>query len=97
MSRLTYMKDGEFVIHKICEELDYLERYLASGDKIDPEDLQHLVSCRKQLEHILEGVQQQALKAWQEDHEPLPAWLQPEQTSSSLGDEEGKEPGPAVA
>jgi hypothetical protein len=91
------MQDGELAIHTICQELDYLERYLASGGNIDPHDLQDLKTCHKQLDKILQGFRQAASKGWQEDSEPLPAWLQPEQTSSSSKHEEGEEPESAVA
>ena len=97
MSRLNYMQGCELAIHTVAEELGYLERSLASGARIASDDLQDLGSCLKQLQQILDGAQQQASSRWQEDSEPLPAWLQPEQTSSSLEHEEGEEPESAVA
>ena len=97
MSRLNYMQGCELAIHTVAEELGYLERILASGARIASDDLQDLNSCLKQLQQILDGFQQQASRGWQEDQEPLPAWLQPEQTSSSLEHEEGEEPESAVA
>ena len=97
MSRLNYMQGCELAIHTVAEELGYLERSLASGARIASDDLQDLGSCLKQLQQILDGFQQQASRGWQEDQEPLPAWLQPEQTSSSLEHEEGEGPGSAVA
>ena len=97
MSRLNYMQGCERAIHTVAEELGFLERRLASGAKMASDDLQDLNSCLKQLQQILDGCQQQASSRWQEDQEPLPAWLQPEQTSSSLEHEEGEEPESAVA
>ena len=97
MSRLNYMQGCELAIHTVAEELGFLERNLASGAKIASDDLQDLSSCLKRLQQILDGFQQQASSKWQEDSEPLPAWLQPEQTSSSLKREEGEELGSALA
>ena len=98
MSRLNYMQDCELAIHTIAEELDFLERYLASGGKIASDDLQDLKTCLKQLAaKSCTGVDGKPQSGWQEDSEPLPAWLQPEQTSSSSKHEEGEEPESAVA
>ena len=97
MSRLNYMQGCELAIHTVAEELGFLERNLASGTRIATDDLQDLNSCLKQLQQILDGCQRQASSRWQEDSEPLPAWLQPEQTSSSLTHEEGEELGAALA
>ena len=88
MSRLNYMQGCELAIHTVAEELGYLERNLASGAKMASDDLQDLGSCLKQLQQILDGCQRQASSKWQEVSEPLPTWLQPEQTSSSLEHEE---------
>ncbi|MEO9827684.1 MAG: hypothetical protein ABJF50_25080 [Paracoccaceae bacterium] len=97
MSRLNYMQGCELAIHTVAEELGVLERNLTSGAKIASDDLQDLNSCLKQLQQILDGFQRQAASRWQEDPEPLPAWLQPIQTSSSLEHEEGEELGSALA
>ena len=97
MSRLNYMQGCELAIHTVAEELGFLERSLASGAKMASDDLQDLNSCLKQLQQILDGCQRQASSKWQEDSEPLPAWLQREQTSSNSKHEEGEEPGSAVA
>ena len=97
MSRLNYMQDHELAIRTVSEELAYLEQFLASGGEIASEDMQDLNACLKQLEQILDSFQQRASNGWKEDQEPLPAWLQPEKTSSGSEHEEGEEPGSAVA
>lgn len=97
MSRLNHMQGHELAIQAVSQELNYLERFLASGGEIACDDVQDLGSCLKQLQQILDSFQQQAAGTWQEDREPLPAWLQPEQASSSLNCEDDEEPGSAVA
>jgi len=87
MSRLDYLKGHEVATQTISEELDYLEGYLASGGKIGSDDLQDLSKCLIQLNSILAGIEQKAAKAWQEDQQPLPSWLQPKQTARDLDDE----------
>lgn len=87
MSRLSYLKGHEVAIQSISEELDYLEGYLASGGEMHSHDLQDLSKCLVQLNSILVGIEQKAAKAWQEDQQPLPSWLQPKQTAQDLDDE----------
>jgi hypothetical protein len=88
MSRLSYLQGHEVAIQSISEELDYLKRYLASGGKIVPEDMQDLSKCLIRLQQIMDGYQEQAIEAWQDDQEPLPAWLQPKQAKSRSEDDQ---------
>lgn len=88
MSRLSYMQGHELAIQSISEELDYLKRYLALGGKIDSPDMQDLSNCLKRLQQIIDGYQEQAPEAWQDDQEPLPAWLQPRQPKPRSEDDE---------
>jgi hypothetical protein len=97
MTRLSYLQDYEVAIQSISEELDYLKRYLASGGKIDFPDMQDLSKCLERLQKILGAYQEQASEAWQVDQEPLPEWLQPNQTKSGSDDEDGGEPGSVAA
>jgi len=87
MSRLDYLQGYEVATQTISEELDYLKRYLASGGEMHSHDLQDLSKCLIQLNSILAGIEQKAAKAWQEDQQPLPSWLQPKQTARDLDDE----------
>ena len=97
MSRLNHMQGYELAIQAVSQELNYLDRYLASGGEIACDDLQDLGSCLEQLQQILDGFQQRAAGRWQEDREPLPAWLKPEQDAAGLNYEDDEEPGSAVA
>lgn len=97
MSRLDCLQGHELAIQTVSEELDFLKRHLASGGEIDSEDMQDLSKCLKRLQQILDGYQDQAIEAWQDDREPLPSWLQPRQSKSGPEKEEPEEPGSAVA
>jgi len=98
MSRLSYLQGHELAIQSISEELDYLQRYLASGGEIVPQEMQDLSKCLERLQKIIDGYQGQASEAWQDDQEPLPSWLQPKQTKShSDDDEDSNDTGSAVA
>ena len=97
MSRLNHMQGYELAIQAVSQELNYLERYLASGSEIACDDLQDLGSCLERLQQIVDGFQQRAAGRWQEDQEPLPAWLKPGQDAAGLRREDGEEPGSAVA
>jgi len=90
MSRLSYLKGHEVATQTISEELDYLEGYLASGGEISSDDLQDLSKCLVQLKSILAGIEQKAAKAWQEDQQPLPSWLQQKQTARDLDYEKSR-------
>ena len=94
MSRLSYLQGHELAIQSISEELDYLQRYLASGGEIVPQEMQDLSKCLERLQQIIDGYQEQASEAWQEDQQPLPSWLQPRKSAEDLDDDE--EPGSAV-
>ena len=61
----------------ILEELGVIERYVASGGKIEPQDLQDLGQCLGTLAAIMTKVDRSGATDWHSDHEPLPSWLQP--------------------
>ena len=71
MSRLTYAADHELAIHAIVEELGVLERHIASGKDLSPEDASQLLDCLGRLQTLLKA------RDWHSEEEPLPDWLRP--------------------
>ena len=77
MSRLNYMSDIELAILTIREELDCLERHVASGGRFDDDDVRGLLDCLRRLAVLVAGTGEPLPADWESSEEPLPAWLQP--------------------
>lgn len=69
MSGLDYLSEREWIISTIEEELGRLERLVADGERLSPQDLNILAECRARLEGIF------ATLAKAPADEPLPPWL----------------------
>ena len=69
MSGLDYLSEREWVIFTVEEELGRLERLIAGGERLNPQDLEILTQCQTRLECML------AMTASAPADEPLPAWL----------------------
>ena len=69
MSGLDYLSEREWVIFTIEEELGRLERLIAGGERLRPQDLEILAQCQARLQRML------AMSAGVSADEPLPAWL----------------------
>ena len=71
------MSDIEIAILTIQEELDCLERHVASGGRVDDDDARVLLDCQQRLSVIVAGRDDPEAVNWVTSEEPLPSWLQP--------------------
>ena len=83
MSRLNGMQDHELAIQSILDELAFLERHMASGQRFSSDELNDLSESLMRLVDIVGKAGHLEQTSWETDYEPLPPWLQPRQ-----GDEE---------
>lgn len=79
MSRLDGMKDHELAIQSILEDLAFLERRTASGQRFSTDELNDLRESLVRLADIVGKTGQPEQTGWKTDNEPLPSWLQPRQ------------------
>jgi hypothetical protein len=86
VSRLNYMSDIELAILTIQEELDCLERHVASGGSFDDDDARVLLGCLQRLAALVAGTGQPGPVDWETSKEPLPPWLQPKPEDRDEGE-----------
>lgn len=79
MSRLNGMQDHELAIQSILDELAFLERHMASGQRFSTYELNDLSESLVRLAEIIGKTEQLEQTSWKTDIEPLPPWLQPRQ------------------
>ncbi len=79
MSRLNVMQDHELAIQSILDELAFLERHMASGQRFSADDLNDLSESLMRLADIIGKAGQLEQSSWETDNVPLPPWLQPRQ------------------
>lgn len=83
MSRLNGMQDHELAIQGILDDLAFVERHMASGQRFSTDELNDLSESLMRLVDIIGKAGQLEQTSWETDSERLPPWLQPRQ-----GDEE---------
>lgn len=76
MSRLNYMTEEDEALVAIHEDLAVLERRRVAGHELSPDQQAQLRALAGRLILLVDTVD------WDNDEEPLPAWLRPLQSRS---------------
>ena len=75
--RLNFMNEHECVISSLLEDLQILEKHVASGGRLDERDVRYLRDLQARLAQVLEPCGGKAATDPKMYDIPRPHWLQP--------------------